>query len=130
MNQIDDRLIHLTNDAVQKQAHDYGKFESGNKLSYQEFDRILAKERGISFLQKVVPRIKQAVKDMFEATGQFLYKPSKFIREQAPHFQAYNGFEVLGLDFMLDNELNLRFIEVNTNPCLETPCLLLQRLIP
>jgi len=27
------RLIHLTNDAVQKKSDDYGKFESGNKVS-------------------------------------------------------------------------------------------------
>ena len=26
--------IHLTNDAVQKQQSDYGKYEKGNKLSY------------------------------------------------------------------------------------------------
>jgi len=30
-------LIHLTNDAVQNRAADYGKFENGNKLSYPEF---------------------------------------------------------------------------------------------
>lgn len=27
-------LVHLTNDAVQKYAGDYGKFEKGNKISY------------------------------------------------------------------------------------------------
>ena len=27
------RLIHLTNDAIQKRSDDYGKFESGNKVS-------------------------------------------------------------------------------------------------
>jgi len=31
------RLVHLTNDAVQKNADEYGKFESGNKLSYNDF---------------------------------------------------------------------------------------------
>lgn len=31
----------------------------------------------------------------------------------------------MGLDFMLDEELNLSLIEVNTNPCLDMPCLLL-----
>jgi tubulin--tyrosine ligase len=36
----------------------------------------------------------------------------------------------MGLDFMLDDQLNLNIIEVNTNPCLETPCILLQRMIP
>ena len=27
------RLIHLTNDAVQKKSEDYGRFEQGNKVS-------------------------------------------------------------------------------------------------
>ena len=27
------RMIHLTNDAVQKKSDDYGRFESGNKVS-------------------------------------------------------------------------------------------------
>jgi hypothetical protein len=31
------RTVHLTNDAVQKQSEDYGKFESGNKLGYTDF---------------------------------------------------------------------------------------------
>lgn len=29
---LDNKLIHLTNDAVQKKGEDYGKFESGNKV--------------------------------------------------------------------------------------------------
>ena len=28
------RLVHLTNDAVQKRSDDYGKFESGNKVRF------------------------------------------------------------------------------------------------
>ena len=43
----------------------------------------------------------------------------------------YNGFEWLGFDFMLTEDMKLQMIEVNTNPCLETmTCILLQRLIP
>ena len=42
----------------------------------------------------------------------------------------YNAFELMGFDYMLDSDLNLKLIEVNTNPCLDTPCLLLQRMIP
>jgi tubulin polyglutamylase TTLL1/tubulin monoglycylase TTLL3/8 len=36
--------VHLTNDAVQKYLPDYGKFEKGNKISYQDFQRYLEKE--------------------------------------------------------------------------------------
>jgi hypothetical protein len=31
---LSNRYIHLTNDAIQKHSEDYGKFENANKLSY------------------------------------------------------------------------------------------------
>ena len=37
IHDLSNKLIHLTNDAVQKKAHDYRKFEAGNKISYNEF---------------------------------------------------------------------------------------------
>lgn len=37
INNLSSKLVHLTNDAVQKTSPDYGKFEPGNKLSYNEF---------------------------------------------------------------------------------------------
>ena len=37
LHDLGNKFIHLTNDAVQKKAHNYGKFESGNKISYNEF---------------------------------------------------------------------------------------------
>lgn len=30
-------MIHLTNDAVQKKSEDYGRFESGNKVSFNSY---------------------------------------------------------------------------------------------
>ena len=38
--------IHLTNDAVQKNLPDYGKYEKGNKLSYDELESYIAKITG------------------------------------------------------------------------------------
>ena len=37
MKDLSNKLVHLTNDCIQKKAEDYGKFESGNKQSYQDF---------------------------------------------------------------------------------------------
>lgn len=41
LEDLDDNMIHLTNDAVQKHAEEYGKFELANKLSYDEFQKYL-----------------------------------------------------------------------------------------
>lgn len=39
-------------------------------------------------------------------------------------------FELLGYDFILDEDLNTILIEVNTNPCLEESNHLLRKLLP
>ena len=41
-----------------------------------------------------------------------------------------NSFEIIGYDFMMDEEWKLILIEANTNPCLETESPLLSRIIP
>ncbi len=38
---VHNKYIHLTNDAVQKFSQDYGKYENGNKLSLSDFQRFL-----------------------------------------------------------------------------------------
>ena len=37
LDNLDDKFIHLTNDAIQKQGEDFGKFENYNKMSYTDF---------------------------------------------------------------------------------------------
>jgi tubulin polyglutamylase TTLL1/tubulin monoglycylase TTLL3/8 len=37
LQNLKSKFVHLTNDAVQCHAENYGKFENGNKLSYQTF---------------------------------------------------------------------------------------------
>lgn len=44
--------------------------------------------------------------------------------------RLHNTFEILGYDFMLDENFKLSLIEVNTNPCLETESPLLARIVP
>ena len=43
-------LMHLTNDAVQKQSQDYGEYDAGNKLSYSDFDKQMIKDKDVSFM--------------------------------------------------------------------------------
>lgn len=54
-----DKMIHLTNDAIQKNAEDYGKFEAGNKVSYVEFQRYVDQcENKFNFMQEIYPQMK------------------------------------------------------------------------
>lgn len=114
------RLVHLTNDAVQKRSDDYGKFESGNKLSYTEFQKYMDSVNiKCDFLKEVLPKMKQLATDTIKAVS----------RKMDPN-KRQNSFEIFGYDFMIDEEMKPWLIEVNTNPCLELASPYLARLIP
>lgn len=44
--------------------------------------------------------------------------------------EAKPVFQVFGLDFMIDKNFKPWLIEINTNPCIETSCLVLEKVIP
>lgn len=37
LEDLEDRDVHLTNDAVQDRNDEYGKYEAGNKISMRDF---------------------------------------------------------------------------------------------
>ena len=58
VNNLQNKFIHLTNDAIQKKAEDYGKFEPGNKMSYLEFQSYLDKNHSplnVCFERDILP---------------------------------------------------------------------------
>ena len=87
----------------------------------------------VDFYKHVYPRIKESMKHTLEA---FWLKHKRLntyhkINHKSPLLaDSLNQFELLGYDFMIDEDLHVYLIEVNTNPCLDTsPCALLRRLI-
>jgi hypothetical protein len=55
---LKNRMIHLTNDAVQKHSDQYGKYESGNKLSFNDFSKYVKNNNpDLDFYQQVYPRM-------------------------------------------------------------------------
>lgn len=120
LKDVGNRYIHLTNDAVQKYAEEYGKFEAGNKMSYTDLQRYLdAHAGGLSVQGDLLPQIRNLVKSTFMAT---------FAKLDAAGRQL--SFEILGYDFLVDAGGKVWLIEVNTNPCLELSSPLLARIIP
>lgn len=49
-----DLYVHLTNDAVQKNCDTYGKYESGNKVSYEDLEKYVAKQSRKDYQGKIV----------------------------------------------------------------------------
>ncbi len=122
INNLHDKMIHLTNDAIQKRDKNYGKFEPGNKMSYNELQNYLDKYFGdlnICFERDMLPQINKLTADVFRA-----------VHGKIDPKRRINTFEVFGLDFMIDEEFKIYLIEVNTNPCLELASPLLSRIIP
>jgi len=108
-----DRFVHLNNDAVQKHGEDYGKFESANKMSLNEFQKYLDEhhpKEGLSVQEKLVPQMRALMADALKASAH------KINPRNIQHC-----FEVFGFDFMVDASFRVWLIEVNTNPCWE-PC--------
>lgn len=118
---LQNKFVHLTNDAVQKKSEDYGKYENGNKISYSEFQKWVDQnypELNIDFNRDIQSQIKKLIADSFRA----VYTKIDMKKRQ-------QQFEIFGFDFMLDENFQLSLIEVNTNPCLETSCPLLARIM-
>lgn len=123
---MNDRDIHLTNDAVQLHCPEYGKYEPGNKISFKDFETFLRNEKQVEFREVVLPKIKDTIRDTMIA----LWNKLQSLQETTQMKSILNQFELFGYDFMIDEEVNVYFIEVNTNPCLDTsPCPLLNRVI-
>ena len=90
LNDLENRYIHLTNDAIQNKSADYGKFETGNKMSYDDFNEILKQLKGVDFYKTILPQIKQGITDTLEAFANIL-------EDQTPQQQdgcLSNCFEV------------------------------------
>jgi hypothetical protein len=53
------KMVHLTNDAVQKKGEHYGKFEKGNKVSFEDFQRYLdTLPPKVDFAKTILPKMK------------------------------------------------------------------------
>eukprot|EP00826_Nyctotherus_ovalis_P037751 TRINITY_DN3470_c0_g3_i2.p1 TRINITY_DN3470_c0_g3~~TRINITY_DN3470_c0_g3_i2.p1 ORF type:complete len:649 (+),score=156.29 TRINITY_DN3470_c0_g3_i2:73-2019(+) len=119
---VNSRIIHLTNEAVQKNFEDFGKFEPGNKLSYADLQKYLDSahpDKNISFSADLLPQIKSLVTDSFRAAHGKL----------DPKRRQYT-FEVFGYDFMIDSDFHIYLIEANINPCLEIMSSVTARIVP
>lgn len=115
-------FVHLTNNAVQKFSENYGQFEDGNQISFQDFQLYIDEKYAdskVSVKDDIVKEMKEIVKITFKSAEQYLYCDNK-----------RSCFEIFGYDFIVDSNFKVWLIEINTNPWLEESSELLKSLIP
>ena len=118
---INDKFVHLTNNAIQKQSNSYSQYEDGNQLSFSNFRFYISStlNSAIDFDKEILPSMKNIVK-----------KSMYSVRKRLDSENRKYSFEIFGYDFILYEDYNVWLIEVNTNPCLEESSKLLKSLIP
>lgn len=66
MKNLENRMIHLTNEAVQKRGDDFGKYENGNKLSYADFQKYIEAvypKDNLNFMASIYPEMKVSARE-------------------------------------------------------------------
>ena len=65
---LKNRAIHFTNDVVQIQSNDYGKYEPGNKLSYTDLQKYFDYSFGeYPFFGRILPKMKQIARKVLKS---------------------------------------------------------------
>jgi len=117
-----DNYIHLTNNCLQKWGDNYGLHEAGNTLSFDSFQAYLDREYPelrIHLNDHIVPRMKDLIIDSYLSAKKVLHGTKR-----------RNAFELLGYDFLIDEDFRVWLLEVNTNPYLGIPNEYIRDLMP
>ncbi|CAI2376038.1 unnamed protein product [Moneuplotes crassus] len=133
---IDKEYVHLTNNAVQINSTNYGKFEDGNQMSFNDFQDYLT-EHDPDLVEKTLRNLDIPEGEEVDLKSYILSEMKKLVvltflssRENFLNKSKNSSFEIFGFDFIVDCKMKLWLIEVNTNPCLEESSELLKSYLP
>ena len=114
--------VHLTNNCLQRYRKNYGAFEEGNTISYSTFIQYLSEQfpgKEFNFESQFIARMRDIILDCYLS-----------VRNELNQSGRRNCFELLGFDFLMDEDFRLWLLEVNTNPYLGIPNKYIEGLLP
>ncbi|KAF4663966.1 hypothetical protein FOL47_005485, partial [Perkinsus chesapeaki] len=120
-----DKMMHLCNNAIQKHGANYGQFEDGNQMSFDELQAYADANAGNPGCPAKLDVHGSMRLAMYRAMAVSLHATLKQFR--SPNS---NSFQIFGYDFMIDENGGVWLIEVNSNPCLEESSALLKDYVP
>ena len=116
VDNLDDELSHLTNHCIQETGPNFGKYEIGNEMWYDQFQSYLddlpegKPGHGISLKKDILPQVNKIIKDTLLCA-----KPS-VIQSACVGSDGAGSFQLFGFDFMLDDDMRAWLIEINGSP--------------
>ena len=122
INNNKDAFIHITNYSFQKHCLNFQKFELGNEVPFFDFQKYLDKEykdKKVNVREHIMNQVKYIV----ELT-------MKSVKEKINPNKRNFCFEIFGYDFMMDINLNVYLLEINTNPGLEISSPWIKAIVP
>ncbi|EAR88446.3 tubulin-tyrosine ligase family protein (macronuclear) [Tetrahymena thermophila SB210] len=114
--------IHLTNNFQQKYFQNYGLYEPGNTLPIDRLFEYISfnnKDKASQIKSLLISRMKDLVIDSFLAARKNMVQQKKYL-----------NYELFGYDFLIDEDLRVWLLEINSNPYLGTPNDEMKNLIP
>ncbi|CAD8171547.1 unnamed protein product [Paramecium pentaurelia] len=107
MDDEKNRYKHLTNAAIQKKHPSFNQSKESTIWSMQQFEQYLKDKKNVT--QEKIETLYLQMKKIF----------AHIIRCSADKFEKRIGtFELMGCDIMIDTNLKVYLIEMNTNPAL------------
>lgn len=103
-----DEFIHLTNLAVQKKSTTFQQFEEGNEASFGELEEAIEARRPGAFAE---------IRNKLANLTSIVFKS---VKHQILLNRNPDHFELFGLDYLIDDDLNVFLVEVNSQPGLKT----------
>ncbi len=109
-----DKFIHITNNSIQKFSKNYGKYEKDNLLD------INSDIGGVNIREYFFPIWIQIINlVLLNIKNELISLPKELDEDIYNDLILYNRkkyFEFLGLDFIIDENLNTKLLEININP--------------
>ena len=120
-----DLKTHLTNQYVQKRHPNYSESKEDTVWSMEQFQNYLDED---CFSERHNLKPNWVFTELHEKMKQIAY--NVFKSAQCRLTPKIGLFDLYGLDFMLDESLNVWLLEVNTNPSIHTHCRVLADMLP